>query len=219
MPNTNYAAVLFDLDGTLLNTLADLADSMNAALARFNYPQHPTDDYRFFVGRGAAILAHQAAGADAPEADVAAILAEYRGIYENLAETQTRPYDGIAELLEYLQRRNIAVGVLSNKPHTHTVATVARHFPDYPFARVIGQREGVPIKPDPVGALEFAAAVNLAAQRVVYVGDTGVDMQTATRAGMFAVGAKWGFRTAEELTEGGAKLLIDDPRELFALFA
>jgi phosphoglycolate phosphatase len=219
MGQTRLGAALFDLDGTLLDTLDDLADSMNRALEAFGYPAYPTDRYRFFVGRGAYLLTKQAAGEGASEEDVRAILEEYSRIYTNLRVEKTRPYAGVLETVDWLLARRIPVGVLSNKPHAHTVATVERHFPGRAFLLVLGQREGVPIKPDPAGALEFAAAAGLTPEEIVYVGDTDVDMRTAAGAGMYPVGALWGFRTAEELRGGGAKRLIASPLELPDFFA
>ncbi|MDR3277224.1 MAG: HAD family hydrolase [Oscillospiraceae bacterium] len=213
-----FHAVLFDLDGTLLNTIDDLADSMNAALEKYGYKRYTPDEYRYFVGRGAYLLTKQAAGEGAPEEDVARILQEYSRVYTGLRGGKTRPYDGIPAALEWLNARRIPVGVLSNKPHAHTTATVAQYFPGGAFLSVVGQRESVPIKPDPVGALEFAVAAGLDAGEIVFVGDTGVDMLTAKNAGMYGVGALWGFRTASELQKGGARELLARPLDVVGLF-
>ncbi|MDD3580591.1 MAG: HAD family hydrolase [Desulfobacca sp.] len=213
-----YQAVIFDLDGTLLDTLADLAASMNYVLARFGCPTHEVEAYKYFVGGGMENLARRALPEDRrDEATVAQSFAALMADYHQRWTEHTHPYPGIPELLEGLTARRIRMTILSNKPDDFSKMCVARLLPDWHFELVVGVRPGGPIKPDPAGALEIAAALNLPPAAFLYLGDTSTDMQTATAAGMFAVGALWGFRTAEELSRNGAQVLIARPPELLAL--
>ncbi|MFH1716091.1 MAG: HAD family hydrolase [Planctomycetota bacterium] len=210
-----FQAILFDLDGTLLDTLADIANAANRALRRLGFPTHPIDTYRHFVGDGAGCLAARVLGDnndDGEMLDLArkTIAAEYRKCW---AET-TRPYPGIPELLAELQTRGVPKVVLSNKPHDSTTAVVEHFFPDYNFQIVRGALPDVPVKPDPAGAFQIAGELGIEPQRFIYLGDTNTDMQTAVAAGMFGAGVLWGFRTAEELTASGAKALLKEPHDL-----
>lgn len=216
-------AVLFDLDGTLLDTVKDLGTATNAVLARFGYPTHPVEAYRAFVGNGVATLARRALppgeearlGAEGLRRLMEAVLAAY----PEHAKGSAVPYDGIAELLAFLRSRGIARGVLSNKPHAATVAAISHFFPDGGFAPVLGAVPDKPLKPDPSRALEMAAAWNVPPGSVLYLGDTDVDMLTATAAGMYPVGAGWGFRGEEELRAAGAAVICATPREVIPLLA
>jgi len=211
-------AVCFDLDGTLLDTLADLATSMNHALERLGLLTHPTDAYRTFVGAGMAMRVQRVAPAAGDDADLAArLLTEMRREYANRWADTTRPYDGVPELLDALQARSLPMAVLSNKPHDFTEKCVARLLARWSFARVFGVRDDVPPKPDPTGARRVARELEIAPEAFLYVGDTGTDMATARAAGMLPVGVTWGFRDADELRQAGAKHLIDDPSELMGL--
>jgi len=210
-----YRAVLFDLDGTLLDTVADLADSMNCVLARMGFPGHETEAYKRFVGDGVENLARRALPeAHRDEQTVARCVAAMRKEYGRRWADKTRPYDGIRELLDALTRRGIAIAVLSNKPDDFTKAIATRMLGTWRFAIVAGARPGVRQKPDPGEALRIAQGMGTAPAEFLYVGDTGTDMRTANAAGMHAVGALWGFRNAQELLEGGAKVLIEKPIEL-----
>ena len=213
-----YGAILFDLDGTLLDTLQDLGDAMNRALQAHGFPPHPREAFRFLVGEGVHRLVEMALPADHRDPDtIATVMAEYRRDYAEHWNVATRPYDGIPELLKALRRRKVPSGVLSNKPHPMTVRCVEGYFPGYPFGCVLGQRESVARKPDPEGALEAAGLLGVIPSRVLFVGDTSVDMQTARAAGMFALGATWGFRPADELLEYGAQGLADHPSDILSL--
>jgi phosphoglycolate phosphatase len=131
---------------------------------------------------------------------------------------KTRPYPGVEEMLDALAGRGVPAAILSNKPHDSTLEVVGRFFPGRAFKVVLGARDGVPVKPDPGGAIEIAAQLGFSPADILYLGDTNTDMQTATTAGMFAVGALWGFRTAGELLAHGAKALVEHPREVLAFF-
>lgn len=207
-----YRAVLFDLDGTLTNTLEDIAFAMNRALRLHGLPEHPVDAYRYMVGDGAKVLAQRAVGERAELAGE--VQRTYQSYYQEHNLERTRPYEGVPELLEALQTQGVKLCVFSNKPHADTCRVVAHFFPQISFAVVRGQVEGVPVKPDPAGALAVAEEAGVAPEDFLYLGDTNVDMRCALRAGMHPVGVTWGFRTAEELRAAGAERLLNHPLEL-----
>jgi phosphoglycolate phosphatase len=214
-----HSAVLFDLDGTLLDTLDDLGDSMNTVLAGLGYPQHSIESYRYFVGDGVRNLVLRAlpeqVRADAAAVDRAVPL--MRDEYARRSTQKTRLYDGVAEMLDGLVVRGVKLSILSNKPHPATREVVRHYMSRWTFDAVLGQRPGVPIKPDAGAALEVCRLLSLPAGSFLYLGDTNTDMQTARAAGMFAVGAVWGFRTAEELRAAGAAALAAHPMEVLDL--
>jgi phosphoglycolate phosphatase len=213
-----YKAVLFDLDGTLLDTLDDLADSINAALGRLGFPARPVANYRYYVGDGLENTIHRALpeGRDDDET-IARCIAACREEYAARYADKTVPYPGVPDLLDGLAGRRIRMAVLSNKPDRFTRMCVEALLGDWRFGPVLGTRPGVPIKPDPTAALEVARRLGVPPHEFLYLGDTGTDMQTACAAGMHPVGALWGFRAAEELSANGARALISDPRELLDL--
>jgi len=208
----NYRVVLFDLDGTLLNTLEDLADSMNASLAAMDLPAHPIDSYRYFVGDGMVNLARRALPEEmrSDEAIVGRLVVRMRSEYQKRWDSRTRPYDGIGELLDELVERRVKMAVLSNKSHDFTQLCVSKLLGRWHFDAVLGGGE-VPHKPDPKGALKIASDLAVPPAEFIYLGDSGTDMKTAAAAGMYGVGALWGFRDA------GAKTLIERPMELLRL--
>jgi len=205
-------AVLFDLDGTLTNTLEDIADAMNRALRHFDLPVWSVDDYRYLVGNGARILAQRAVRDRQDLAEE--VLSLYQERYGAHSQDRTRPYEGIPELLAALNRAGLPVCVLSNKPHADTEKVIAHYFPEINFAVVLGQTDRFPIKPDPAPARWIAEYLGLLPQDFAYLGDTAVDMDCATAAGMQAFGVLWGFRTAQELKEHGARYLLANPADL-----
>jgi phosphoglycolate phosphatase len=212
-------AAIFDLDGTLLDTLQDLADSANEALTAAGLPVHPVDSYRTFVGEGIHKLV-QGILPDEQRDDetVAHVLALYRAAYGRRWNATTRPYAGIPETLHELSFKPVKLAVLSNKPQKATELCIAQLLPGNPFQLVYGQRDNVPRKPDPAGALEIARAFQVPPGECLFIGDTKTDMLTATRAGMRAIGVSWGFRPVAELTEHGAERVINHPAELLELF-
>ena len=210
-----YQAVMFDLDGTLTNTLKDIADSMERVLYRFGLPGHTEEEYRFMVGNGARTLARRAVG-DSAELEEQ-VLEAYMSEYGQHKLDTTRPYPGIPELLRALTDSGLRLCVLSNKPHRDAVGVVNSFFPDVRFAAVQGQIPGIPAKPDPTGAKQIAAKLGIAPQDFLYLGDSYVDMECALKAGMTPVGVLWGFREKEELLTAGAKHLISKPMELMSL--
>ncbi|MBN1669852.1 MAG: HAD family hydrolase [Kiritimatiellae bacterium] len=212
-------AVLFDLDGTLLDTIGDLAVSMNNVLRGLGFPTHAVEAYKRFVGDGVVNLAKRVLP-DAQRSDeelVARCVAAMRVEYAAHWADTTRPYPGVPELLNELTRRHVPKAVLSNKPHESTVRCVAGLLAEWEFDTVLGQQPGVPCKPDPTGAQRVAAQLGIAPARFLYLGDTGTDMRTACAAGMHALGALWGFRTADELRRHGAKRLMTRPTDLLDL--
>lgn len=214
-----FGAVLFDLDGTLLDTLRDLADSMNAVLASHGFPTHPVDAYRHLVGDGVRRLVERAlpgeAGADAAAVDAG--VEEMVAAYRLRWHASSRPYAGVDVLLDGLEDRGLPFAILSNKPDEFTRRTTEALLGRWSFAAVWGVKEDVPPKPDPTGALALARALDVSPDEVLYCGDTATDMVTAVRAGMFAAGALWGFRDAEELRASGAEVLLETPPDLLAL--
>jgi phosphoglycolate phosphatase len=214
-----YNAVIFDLDGTLLDTIDDLADSMNAVLKRLSFPVHDTDSYRYFVGTGVKNLVRKALPEgfrteDNIEKYASAMSKEYELRWDN----KTRPYDGIIDMLDALGSMSIKMAVLSNKLHEFTLKVVEKFLPINYFEYVFGEREGIPKKPDPAGALEISNLMKIPPECFLYVGDSDTDMITATSAGMYPIGVKWGFRDPNELIRTGAKTIIENPQELLAFF-
>ena len=208
-------AVVFDLDGTLLDTLDDLCNSVNRVLESKGFPVHSLDAYRYYVGDGAATLFRRVLPeGHRDEQMIQQCLLDFREDYGRNWSVKTKPYPGIDTLLDALTAQGVQMSVLSNKPHETTMKCIEGILPGWKFEPVFGQREGVPRKPDPSGAREIARMLGLKPADFLYLGDTGTDMQTATAAGMFPVGALWGFRTKEELIEHGARALVHRPDEL-----
>ncbi len=216
MNDARHNAVLFDLDGTLLDTIEDLADAMNGVLAELGLPTPSLDEHKFCVGDGVRNYIVRALPEERrdDEALIARITPRYRQRYAAGWACKTRPYDGIADMLAGLGQRGLRLAVLSNKPDDFTREMVAHYFPDVAFEIVRGALPDVPLKPDPSSALALAEQMGLAPGRFLYLGDTATDMKTARGAGMFAVGALWGFRPREELQGAGAQALIAHPTEL-----
>ncbi len=212
-----FRAVMFDLDGTLADTLADIAACGNHVLAAFGRPPLPRERYRYLAGQGARWLVREALGADENDPRVEEGLRLFRAYQLAHGMDLTRPYPAIPELLDELTWRGARIAVLSNKPHAATVAMIERVFARWRFDAVLGQRDDRPLKPDPTQALEIAAALGVPPAGWLYLGDTRVDMLTARAAGMTAVGVLWGFREEEELRAAGAQALIAHPLDLLAM--
>ena len=213
-----FKAVIFDLDGTLLDTLEDIALSMNSVLINAGFPSHPVVAYRGFIGEGITSLVRKVLP-EGPrdetivEQMVAAMLVEYGAHWAD----HTRPYPGIPAVLDALSSREIPMAVLSNKMDRFTREIVAALLGDWKFAEVIGAQEAIPAKPDPAGARLIAQRLGIEEQAFLYLGDSNIDMQTAVSAGMFPVGALWGFQSAGALRAAGARELIQEPAELLKL--
>jgi phosphoglycolate phosphatase len=213
-----YSAVIFDLDGTLLDTLTDIGAAANRTLDSLGYPQHDLECYREFVGAGVRVLFGRALPeGSADEATVTRCAERFNVEYGRQWNVATRPYDGVPEMLDQVMRRDVKMAVLSNKPDAFTRQCVEYYLADWPLAPVLGQRDGIPRKPDPAGVREILNHWNISASDCLYLGDSDIDMQTAHAARVLAVGATWGFRTAEELVRNGARRLIDHPVDLVPL--
>ena len=214
-------AFIFDLDGTLIDSLEDIGQACNDVLASHGYPVHPLPAYRFYVGRGFHKLVNDAL----PEGEAAklssdqltALIAEARARYGENMCVRTKPYAGITEALHQLADDGHALAVLSNKPDDLTVELVRRYFPDVPFALVRGGRDGVPLKPEPDAPLDMLRHMDFLPERSFYVGDSNVDIFTARNAGMISIGVAWGFRGADELRAAQADHVIDTPEALTRL--
>jgi phosphoglycolate phosphatase len=214
-----YTAVIFDMDGTLLDTLQDLGDCMNRVLDRGGYPTHPIEAYKYFVGDGMRNLVKRVLPeADREESTIERLQAEMVAEYGTHWADGTDLYPGIGVLLDELVRRKVRRAILSNKPHEFTMVMAERYFSPWRFDPVLGARDGVPSKPDPAAALEICSRWRLDPGEVLYAGDTNTDMQTARRAGMFALGVLWGFRTRQELEENGAQSVIALPQQMLSFF-
>lgn len=209
-----FKAVIFDLDGTLLYTLEDLADSLNQVLREEGLPAHDYDAYRFMVGNGLERLVIRAlpAGLRIP-AHVRPILRKFIELYRDRQVAKTRPYPDIPELLSALAAQGLRLAVLSNKAHPNTLAVVEHFFPGL-FEIVLGMRPEVPAKPDPAGALEIVRFFNMEPVDILYLGDSDVDMKTALAAGLYPLGAAWGYRPVSELKEAGALAVINAPLDM-----
>jgi phosphoglycolate phosphatase len=214
-----YKAVLFDLDGTLMDTIEDLTDAMNVALAACGFPVCSVAQGKYFVGDGVRNFVIRALPEDKRgDGELIAKVSEiYRDAYAKCWAVKTRPYDGIPELLDGLTQRGLRMVVFSNKPDDFAKLMVAKLLPQWHFEEVVGATDGKPQKPDPLVPLELAGKIGVPPAEFLYVGDMNTDMKTANAAGMFAVGALWGFRTAEELRANGAKVLLAHPTDLLKL--
>ncbi len=214
----SFRCVIFDLDGTLADTLEDIAGSVNKTLKKFGYPIHPVSDYKLLVGRGLDNLIKQSLPECYREDKIITqCLISMMEDYNVNCLLSTRLYNGIPELIHELLQRNIVVAVFSNKAESLTLKIVKHLLPDIPFISISGARKDFPKKPDPAGALLISNQAGIAPEDIIYVGDSDVDMMTAQRAGMYAVGVAWGFRSIEELQSNGAQKIIFQPGELLEL--
>ena len=210
--------VIFDLDGTLLNTIADLATSTNHALRTCGFPTHDVSAYRYFVGNGITKLFERALPEEERTAEqVARIRPLFLAHYDAHNTDHSTPYPGIEALLATLQDHGVALAVASNKYQAATEKLVAHFFPGITFVKVLGQREGIPTKPDPGIVNEIVAVAGVEKPEVLYVGDSNVDMQTAQNGGVDACGVTWGFRPKEELAAYHPLLLAERAEEIAAL--
>lgn len=211
--------IIFDLDGTLLDTIQDIVDSANAVLKKLKFPTHSVKDYKIFVGDGMANLVCRVLPEghwDLPtiEKCVKMVKVEYAERWHK----NTRPYDGIPELLTELSKRKIKIAILSNKPHEFTKANADRFLKKWKFTVVAGAKDNAPRKPDPTVALKIASKMRLKPHEVMFVGDSNTDMMTANGAKMLPVGVLWGFRGKKELLANGAKIIIKKPQDLLKFF-
>ena len=209
-----YKGIIFDLDGTLVNSLEDISDAMNSVLKGLNFPIHNYDTYQYFIGSGLRNLVSEAL----PESNnsIDEIETCFESMVKGYRETctiKTKPYDGIIELLDNLVSRNIKLAVFSNKADELTKKIVADIFPNY-FSNVVGLSIESLKKPNPFEAIAISEKWNLKPEEIIFIGDSDIDMQTAVNANMFPVGVTWGYRTEEELKASGAKIVIHSTLDL-----
>ena len=212
-------AVIFDLDGTLIDSLEDLANSVNEVLSKNNYKTHEIDKYKYFIGDGAKVLIQRAVEKEIKEEELEKLHEQFKEVYKNKIDSNTKVYDGIYELLEKLENISYKKSILSNKPDIFTQQCVQKFFEKYNFVNISGQKKHIPKKPDAKAALQIAQEMNKNPNEVYFVGDTKVDMQTAKNAGMVAIGVLWGFRSEAELRENGADFIVQNTQELFDILS
>jgi len=209
-----FKASIFDLDGTLLNTLDDLADTANSVLQQLDCPVHLTDKYRYFVGDGMRTLVERIMPKESSVERICECEDLFKKLYEQHWADKTCLYDGIEKMLLDLKKMGMELAILSNKPDEFTRMCVQRFFPSDQFSCVQGQLEKVPKKPHPQGALIIAQTLGFDLSDMLYVGDTATDMKTGKTAGMTTVGVLWGFREIRELTQNGADFIVRHPQEI-----
>ena len=208
--------VIFDLDGTLLNTIEDLGNAANYALSLNGYPTHSLASYPFFVGNGVRNLIRKALPDDmCTDSIIESLLKDFKEYYNEHNTDCTKPYDGIEELLRNLQDNGVKIAVASNKYQQATEKIIAQYFGDIDFVAVYGQREGVNVKPDPSVVFSILSDAKVPKSEVLYVGDSGVDMETARRACVDSVGVTWGFRSEKELNEYHADMIVNKASDIF----
>lgn len=206
--------LIFDLDGTLVDSLPGIAASLNRTLSAHGLPGHSDAMVRSFIGDGLRNLIQRAAPQGADPARIESLLGLYRKDYKLSWASGSHVYPGIPQMLEEMQRSGFTMNVLSNKVHAFTVEMVRSIFPSIHFAAVLGQREGIPHKPDPAGALQIADMLGTAPENCVVIGDSTMDVQTAANAGMRSIAVGWGYHDRGRLTAAGAGKIIDSPSEL-----
>lgn len=207
--------VIFDLDGTLLNTIADLAVATNEALRAMGYPTHAEEVIQTFVGNGVSKLLERSMPLDKrTEENIALVRRHFMAYYDQHNADLSTPYPGIADMLSRLQEDGVMLAVASNKYQSATEKLIARYFPHINFVCVLGQRQGIPVKPSPDIVLEIMEKANVSRSDTLYVGDSGVDMQTACNAGIDSVAVSWGFRPRAELEAFRTLAIIDKAENL-----
>lgn len=212
--------IIFDLDGTLLNTISDLAYSTNYALEKNGFPRHPVESYNYFVGNGINKLFERALpDGKRTEENIIKIRKTFLPYYDAHNTEYTEPYNGIPELLNTLQAKGIKMAVASNKYQQATEKLISSYFPDIKFIAVFGQREGIPVKPDPAVVHEIVSIAAIPATDTLYVGDSGVDMQTASNSNVTSIGVTWGFRPRSELETSGAVHIADTTNQILRIIA
>ena len=214
----NFRLVIFDLDGTLLDTLSDLAISANDALVQCGFPVHPTEDYKQFIGDGTAVFMERILPKNQKnEQTIAHVMELFLSNYYERMVVFTKPFDGIPELLKALLSKGLKIAVASNKPQQATEKLIGQLFPDISFAVVLGQREGIPPKPNPAIVHEILKITGHTPAEAIYVGDSGVDMLTASNSGVHSIGVTWGYRSREELESTGATYIAGSAEEILEL--
>lgn len=213
----NNKAIIFDLDGTLIDSLEDIAVCMNQVLEELNLPSHKLEDYKYFVGGGISILVDNALHKDTSDKVKEEVTNRFKVVYDQKLHAKTLPYDGIYDLLDELKRLDFKIGILSNKPHEFTIEYAKNLFSKYEMKEVHGQKSHIAKKPDPIAAIQIAKSFEVPCEEVYFVGDTMVDMQTAVNARMIGIGVLWGFRDEEELISNGATFVVKHPLDILEI--
>ncbi|MBQ9585904.1 MAG: HAD family hydrolase [Muribaculaceae bacterium] len=210
---------IFDLDGTLLNTIKDLGDAVNYALDRNGFHTHSVASYPYFVGNGVRRLIERSLPEDARKSSttVNTMLKDFKQFYNEHNTDRTEPYDGIPELLQQLQDNGVQLAVASNKYQQATLKIINTFFPNIDWVAIVGQQEDIPIKPDPSIIFMILAQARISKQDTIYIGDSGIDMETARRACIDSVGVTWGFRPVKELKEYHANVIINRPQDILPI--
>lgn len=210
-------AVLFDLDGTLINTLVDLSNAANYAITRRGYLPRESEEFKLFAGSGAKVMLSRAMGETNPDPDVISLIFnDYLNYYSDHFDDETTSYDGVPELISVLKAQGYKLAVVTNKVESMAVKILNKLYPDC-FDVIFGEREGIPQKPDPTAAVMTMELLGVTPTECVFIGDSGIDIQTAVASGAVPVGVTWGFRGREELKSSGAVYIIDTPDELFKI--
>ena len=207
-------AIIFDLDGTLVDSIQDIAIAMNQVLNKLGFEKHPEDDYQNFVGDGALMLVQNAMPTNTTENSIKEALSLFKKIYGDGIHQHSKVYNGIYAMLDIICKSDFIITVLSNKPHKFTLEFIKYFFKDYPFIQIHGQKQDIPKKPDPIGALNIAKALNLDPKEIIFVGDTPTDIKTAKSANMQSIGVSWGYRSVEELVSADADYIAKNPQHL-----
>ncbi len=213
-----YKGIIFDLDGTLFNSIDDIADAVNTNLVEAGLNPHPVENYIAWIGNGAYKLVERALPEKFHnEEQIRFYLDKFLETYNKNWNVKSKIYDGIPEVLDYLSHEGIMLSILSNKPHLLTLKIADYYFQKWNFKSVFGQREGIPKKPDPQAAIEIAGLCGMKVDEFIYVGDSKTDMKTALAAGMLPIGVTWGYGTIQSIKEAGATYIIKNPIELIQL--
>ncbi|MCC5467248.1 HAD family hydrolase [Pelosinus baikalensis] len=212
---SRYKGIIFDLDGTLLDTLSDIANSVNEVLASYGYPTHTKEEYRTKIGKGFRNLIEQSMPEDTEPAIIEEGLGKFIKAYHENYKKETKPYGGIVSLLKALNNKGIPIAVNSNKRNDYTNNLLRYLFPDIVFSAIYGERSGFAKKPDPQAALEIAKQMQLDPKEVLYIGDSKTDMITAQNAGMDSIGVLWGFRDEAELRHHNATYVVKRPQGIY----
>ena len=210
-------AIIFDLDGTLIDSLEDIAVCMNQVLEELNLPTYKIDDYKYFVGGGISILVENALDKNTNEEIKELVTEKFKIVYDQKLHAKTLPYDGIYDLLDELKKLDFKIGILSNKPHEFTIQYASNLFSKYEMKEIHGQKSHIAKKPDPIAAIQIAQSFDVPCEEVYFVGDTMVDMQTAVNAKMIGIGVLWGFRDEEELMSNGATFVVNHPLDILEI--
>ncbi|MDO6828569.1 HAD family hydrolase [Poseidonibacter sp. 1_MG-2023] len=209
--------IIFDLDGTLIDSLEDIAVCMNQVLKELNLPYYEIEDYKYFVGGGISILVNNVLDKKTSQEIKEEVTSRFKEVYDQKLHKKTLPYDGIYALLDELKELDFKIGILSNKPHKFTLQYTNNLFSKYNIKEIHGQKKEIPKKPDPIAAINIAKTFETPCEEVYFVGDTMVDMQTAKNANMKAIGVLWGFRDEAELLNNGADYLVKHPLDILKI--